>query len=93
MPSSTDVLSAGVRNSLAGVFRKNGETSSESNSVDSALASANKLADVTKHTVEYGAADCQRSSTQNVLKSKYIVLDAKVSSYFIKHLTSVSFLP
>lgn len=80
MPSSTDALSAGLRMSLAGVSRKVGsETNGDFNGLDSSLAAGNKLADITKHQVEYESADNQQSSTQNLLKSKYVVLDTKVS--------------
>lgn len=78
MPSPTDALSAGLRLSLAGVSRKaGGEANGDLNNLDSSLAAGNKLADVTKHFVEYESADNQQSNTQKLLKSKYIVLDTK----------------
>lgn len=80
MPSSTDALSAGLRLSLAGVSRKvGGETYGDFNSLDSSLASGNKLADISKHLVEYESADNQQSNTQTLLKSKYSVIDTNVS--------------
>lgn len=80
MPSPTDALSAGLRLSLAGISRKPGnESNGESNNLDTALAAGNKLAEITKHHVEYESSDSQPSSTQNILKSKYIVLDTKSS--------------
>ncbi|KAE8741396.1 hypothetical protein FOCC_FOCC013095 [Frankliniella occidentalis] len=80
MPSPTDVVTAGLRQSLAGVSRKAGiETNGEPNGLDLALAAGNKLDEITKHHVEFELADNQQCSTQNVLKSKYIVLDTKHS--------------
>lgn len=84
MPSPTDAISTGLRFSLAGASRKvSNDSNGESNSLDSALAAGNKLAEITKHHVEYESSDNQQSNTQNVLKSKYIVLDTKVCfTYF-----------
>ncbi|KAK3917768.1 Ubiquitin carboxyl-terminal hydrolase 36 [Frankliniella fusca] len=80
MPSPTDVVTAGLRQSLAGVSRKSGsETNGEVNGLDIALAAGNKLDEITKHHVEFESADNQQCNTQNILKSKYIVLDTKHS--------------
>ncbi|XP_034251240.1 ubiquitin carboxyl-terminal hydrolase 36-like isoform X1 [Thrips palmi] len=80
MPSTTDAVSAGLRLSLAGVSRKVGaEANGDIDNLDSSLAAGNKLTDITKHLVEYESADNQQSNTQNLLKSKYIVLDTKVA--------------
>lgn len=76
MPSPTDALSAGLRQSLAGVSRKS-ESNGELHNLDTALAAGHKLSEITKHHVEYESSDNQQSSTQNVLKSKYVVLDTK----------------
>lgn len=93
MPSPTDAISTGLRFSLAGSSRKVGNDSNgEPNSLDSALAAGNKLAEITKHHVEYESSDNQQSNTQNVLKSKYIVLDTKVCFPFILEFLIVFFM-
>ena len=79
MPSPTGAVSAGLLASLNGVARKVG---GGTNDIDTALASGNKLAEVTKHCVEFQLADCQQSN--NVLKSKYVFLDTKVRHHLQK---------